>query len=340
MSPHNISHLLVRGLRQQDVPNVKMAWSTVFEVVVSKIHQVAERIRSFELRLPDGAPAPPYLAGSNITFLLPNGLLRTYSLTDEGSAPDALRIAVLDQRNGRGGSRFMHSEVKVGDKLAVRGIANTFCVSDEAKKHILIAGGIGITPILSLSRRLHSLSADFEIHYGAKSPAEAAFADELVNAPFGERVHLYFDDRDERIDLARLLANPCDGTAVYCCGPPGLMDAVSKICAHWPQGSLRLDSFEPNDTENSGIPFHVRIASTGQTVGVLPGQSILSVLRGCGVDVSSQCEQGVCGACLTPVIEGTPDHRDRVLSESERRANDLIAICCSRSLSNLLVLDI
>lgn len=310
-----------------------------FDVVVSRINRETERILSFELQRADGSPVPAYEPGSNVTVELPNGLLRTYSLTDTGFEPDALRIAVLYQVNGRGGSQFIHHEVKTGDTLRVRGVANSFSLHQSARRHLLVAGGIGITPILSMAKHLEKSGADFEVHYAARSRREAAFANILACEPFKDRVRFYFDDEQQRIDLDGILSNFVSGTAVYCCGPSGLMNAVTSKSSHWPEGSVRLDSFEPLDGNAEDQAFTVKFASTGQTFDIPPGKSILRVLRDHGVCIGSQCEQGVCGACLTPVVEGLPDHRDRVLSESEKRANDLMALCCSRSLTKSLVLD-
>ena len=221
----------------------------------------------------------------------------------------------------------------------MRGIANSFSLQDSARKHVLIAGGIGITPILSMAKHLELSGSSFQIHYAARSRGEAAFADFLARAPFKDKVKFYFDDEQQRMELDSILSNYADGTTVYCCGPPGLMNAVTSKSGHWPAGSVRLDSFEPVDGSTNDQPFKVKIASTGQTFDIPSGKSILAVLRDHGVCVGSQCEQGVCGACLTPVVEGLPDHRDRVLSESEKGANDLMALCCSRSFSKSLVLD-
>lgn len=310
-----------------------------FDVVVARISRETDRIRSYELRRADGCPVPGYTPGSNITFALPNGMIRTYSLTDTGSEPDALRIAVLHQVTGRGGSRYIHQEVKTGDTLTVRGIASSFSLQESALRHILIAGGIGITPILSMAKHLERSGSLFEVHYAARSRGEAAFADILACDPFKNKVKFYFDDEHKRIDLDGILSKFTSGTAIYCCGPPGLMNAVTSRSGHWPEGSIRLDSFEPLDDNAEDQTFTVKLASTGQIYDIPPGKSILRVLRDHGVRVGSQCEQGVCGACLTPIVAGLPDHRDRVLSESEKRANDLVALCCSRSLTNSLVLD-
>lgn len=335
------SHLLARDACEQHIAVEKgVARDMAFQVVVTKIQQEAERIKSFELHSVDGTPVPHYVAGSNITLQLANGLSRTYSLTDAGDEPDALRIAVLDQHGGRGGSRFMHANVNVGDTLTVKGIANSFSASDSAKKHILIAGGIGITPIISLSRFLSKCSSDFHVHYSARRRSCAAFMKDIIDSNLFAKFTFYFDDEMQRIDLRELLSEYVDGSVVYCCGPSGLMDAVSSLASHWPKGAVRLDSFEPLAESQVGAAFRIKVASTGQTFDVPPGQTILNILRHQGFDLGSQCEQGMCGACLTPVLEGVPEHRDRVLSESEKRANDLMTICCSRSLSDLLVLDL
>nr|WIE91251.1 PDR/VanB family oxidoreductase [Mesorhizobium sp. WSM4875] len=311
-----------------------------YELEVRKVRQEALRIKSFEFCLRDGGRLPDYAPGSNLTVTLPTGISRTYSLIDAGSRPEAFRIAVLYREPSAGGARYMHEKVRVGDVLKAGAPASTFRISPGADNHLLIAGGIGITPILSMARHLHSRGGRFHLHYCARNRREAAFLDDLRGSGFSDQVTFYFSEQGERIDLDTLVRGYTPGTAVYCCGPAGLMDAVVAKCAHWPDGTVHLDSFEPLRPKEREEAFRVRLAGSGQEFQVRPDQSILNALREHGIRLSSVCEQGVCGSCLTPVIEGVPDHRDRILTDEERASNDLIAVCCSRSSSDLLVLDL
>jgi len=310
------------------------------DVVVTKIHQETDHIRSFELVLKDGGALPSYSAGSHLTFALPNGMERTYSLTDSGSEPDAFRIAVLNQSGGRGGSRYFHDTLIEGATLRIIKRANTFPLALDSKRHILIAGGIGITPILSMARHLDEVNAEFEVHYGARSAADAAFYRVLQASRFAHRITFYFDDRGERIPLDRIFDQYLAETTVYCCGPNGLNNAVLKLGSSWPEGSVRLDFFEAPKFSGEDRPFRVRLLESGKEYEIPINRSILSVLRENGVAVESQCEQGVCGACLATVVDGIPEHRDAVLTEAEKNRNDLMTLCCSRAVSDTLVLDL
>lgn len=311
-----------------------------FQVVVTSIRSETDRIRSFELRMADGTGVPSYLPGSCITLELPAGVLRSYSLLDSGNAPDALRIAVMRHDDGRGGSRFLHEKVAEGDLLRVCRLSTSFDADVGPAPHILIAGGIGITPILSLARHFSEKGQGFHLHYGASHPAEAAFIGDIQRAPFSECAKIYYSKSGGRMDVDKLLSSYTKGSHVFCCGPSGMMDAVVAATAHWPAGTVHFDTFEPSASDSVGRAFRIMLASSGETFEVPPDQSVLSTLRMNGVKVDSQCGQGHCGSCLTPVLAGIPEHRDRVLTEDERAANDLMALCCSRSFSDLLVLDL
>lgn len=311
-----------------------------FEVTVRAIRQEADRIRSFEFCMADGSSVSPYPAGSSLTLQLPNGVMRTYSLLDSGTLPEALRIAVLYQGAGRGGSRFLHENVREGDHLHVNNLSMSFEALLTPAKHILIAGGIGITPILSLARYFFEHGQQFNLHYGASAPDQAAFVEELLLSPFGGSVSIYYSSTGNRMNIGALLSERADGAHLYCCGPSGMMSTVAAASAHWPNGTVHFDSFEPSVADDAGRPFKIKLKSSGEVIDIPADQTILAVLKQRGITVSSQCGQGHCGSCLTPVLEGKPEHRDRVLSNDERAANDLMALCCSRSLSDLLVLDL
>ena len=238
----------------------------------------------------------------------------------------------------------MHDQVKEGDVLTISEPRNHFPLH-SAPHTVLLAGGIGITPLLCMAERLAVLQADFSMHYGSRSASRAAFVDRIRASAFAHRVAFHFDDGDaqQQWDLAVLLASPAPGTHLYVCGPQGFMQAVLTQARDlgWPQEQLHYEYFAAPavDTQNDGA-FEVQLASSGRVIAVARDVSITQALSAAGVDLPTACEQGVCGTCMTRVIQGVPDHRDSYLTPEERAANDQMTPCCSRSLSPLLVLDL
>ncbi len=313
-------------------------------LVVRRVLQEAARIRSYELVAKDGAELPPFEAGAHLIVHLPNGLARQYSLCNQPGVNGVYQVAVLRELEGRGGSACMHDEIKEGDVLPITGPENNFPLVAAADKHLLIGGGIGITPILAMVRHLHETGADFALHYCARSPEEAAFVAFLKGAPFADRVHFHYDggDPSKGLDVAALLKDHAAGTHLYCCGPTGLMDAVRAASAHWPESHVHFESFKAAQSFDTADDqsFEVVLAKSGKTYKVPADQTILEVLEDNGHTVDSVCQEGICGACLTDVVEGEPEHRDEVLTDEERDSNKLMTICCSRSKSARLVLDL
>ncbi|WP_321897512.1 PDR/VanB family oxidoreductase [Burkholderia cepacia] len=313
-------------------------------LVVRSLADEANGIRSYELAREDSDVLPAYEPGAHVAVHLGNGITRQYSLYDEPGVRDTYRIAVLKDPASRGGSRFLHDEVAVGDRLQVSGPYNHFPMAAEATSSLLIAGGIGITPILSMAYRLHRDGKPFELHYCARNVHDAAFVELLQKeVAFSDHVRLWFDGGDPRngVDVQALLADVVSGRHVYCCGPGGLMNAVERAASHWPDGTVHFERFAaaaPTDAENA--PFRVFLHRSGVELEVPADKSILQVLKHAGFSVDTVCEQGVCGACLTDVVDGVPEHRDHILTDDEKCANDVIAVCCSRSKSPRLVLDL
>lgn len=312
-------------------------------LVVRGVRDVARGIRSYELAPPDGGALPPAEAGAHLVLHLPNGLARQYSLCDAAGARESYRIAVLREPGGRGGSTHMHDEVTEGAGLRVSGPLNNFPLAGDAADSLLVAGGIGITPIISMARTLHAQGKAFSLHYCAREPEAAAFLGEIGEAPFADSVTFHFDGGDpaKGLDARGLLAPVTAGRHLYCCGPAGLMDAVEEASAHWPRGTVHFERFKAAPAETGeDLPFTVRLARTGIELEVAGDKTVLQVLRDNGVEVATVCEEGLCGSCLTDVLEGEPDHRDRILTDEEKAANDVMAVCCSRAKTPLVVLDI
>lgn len=272
--------------------------------------------------------------------MLPNGTIRQYSLCGDRWDPYTYRIAVLREPAGRGGSAYVHDRLVPGDLVGVGGAHNHFPLV-PADRYLFIAGGIGITPLLPMIQQAEMTGTGWRLLYGGRTRASMAFHDDLTHA-YGERVYISPQDECGLLDLAAWLNEPLPATKVYCCGPAPLLSAVAEACAHWPDHSLRTERFTAADRSEPvrRTPFEVELRRTGRTVTVTPDISVLHAVRTAGADVLSSCEQGTCGTCLVPVVEGTPDHRDAVLAGHERAAGDCMLPCVSRSHSDRLVLDL
>lgn len=313
-------------------------------------------ICSFELVDPAGGPLPPFTPGAHIDVHVPGGPVRPYSLCNDPAESQRYRIAVLKEPASRGGSVGMHA-LEVGGSLEISAPKNHFALAPEAQRSLLFAGGIGITPLLCMAQRLAATGADFTLHYATRTAARTAFAGQLRRAPYAGRVQLHHDDgpAEQRLDLPAAIGAPDPGTHLYVCGPAGFMDAVlgAARARGWPEARLHREYFgaAPGATPAAatgtspaaapaGGAFEVQIASTGALIRVAPDQTVVAALAAAGVAVPVSCEQGVCGTCLTRVIDGTPEHRDLFLTDDERQRNDRFTPCCSRAASPRLVLDL
>jgi vanillate monooxygenase ferredoxin subunit len=308
-------------------------------VVVSRT-AATPSIAVFDLAPADGADFPAYTAGAHVDVLLDEGgLIRQYSLCGPPGS-GRYRLAVLNDPNSRGGSRAMHA-LKAGDRVRISAPRNRFPLV-AARRHLLFAGGIGITPLLAMARTLASEGGDYALHYCARSRTDAAFVPELADNP---RVTFHFDDQDPDLpDIARVLGTPTPGTAVYVCGPGGFMDYVlaRAEALGWPATALYKERFTSSVTDSdAGEPgtFTVRLASTGAEYEVPEDRSVLDVLLDNDIDAPSSCQQGICGECIVKIVAGEPDHRDDVLTEDEK-ADGLFTPCSSRALSEVLELDL
>ena len=304
----------------------------------------AQGIISLQLRLSTGGPLPRFSAGAHIDVHLPNGQVRQYSLCGDPLEEDFYEIAILREAQGRGGSKSAHDDLREGDTLRISAPRNHFPLA-EAPHSLLLAGGIGITPLLAMARQLHADGASFELHYCARSRSRAAFAGCLAESEFAHRIHFHFDDGPsvQRLDIGALLQSASTASHLYVCGPSGFMDHViaSAQSAGWPEGRIHHEYFAaPAAQAATGEVFEVECARAGKIVPVSAGQSIAAALRSHGIDVPLSCEQGICGTCSVGVLEGRPDHRDHFLTAHEKAANDRLLACCSRALSARLVVDL
>lgn len=307
-------------------------------------------INAYEVVDPDGRELPAFTAGAHIDLYFRDGRIRQYSLCNDPSERTRYVFAVQREENGRGGSKAIFDVVHVGRILTISAPRNHFALREEADSHLLLAGGIGITPIMAMARRLRAIGADFALHYCTRSPDKTAFREEL--APFSDKgqVRFYHDggDPSRGLDVTALLAECRPNAHVYCCGPIGFMDAVKRASSHWPAANVHFEHFSPAgpapvvpaDVEGAAISvgFKVRLARSGREFDIPNDKSIVQVLREHGIDVPTSCESGLCGTCRTRYLEGTPEHRDYILDEAERRSD--VLICCARSATPLLVLDL
>ena len=304
----------------------------------------AEGIASFELARVDGAALPPFSAGSHIDVHLPGGLTRQYSLCNASHESHRYRIAVLRDAASRGGSVAMHDSVHEGDLITISTPRNHFALH-PAQRTVLLAGGIDMTPLLCMADRLARTGADFALHYCTRSVERTAFASEIAASAMGPHVHFHFDAGapEQKLDLAAVLAAPGADKRLYVCGPAGFIDhvVVTAKAMGWAQDNIHLEYFGAPAQDTSGdLGFEVRIASTGKVYPIAADVSVVEALRKEGIDILTSCEQGVCGTCLTRVLEGEVDHRDMYLTDEEKAANEQFMPCCSRARSKLLVLDL
>jgi len=313
--------------------------STSLHLVVRDRRLVATEMLLLQLELADGGEVPGYGPGAHLTLHLQEGMERRYSLLlPYESSKTRYVICVKLEATGRGGSRHIHSSLLEGSSVLASTPENYFPLDEDAAHSVFIAGGIGITPVLCMAARLRALGRPWELHYAARSHQ---YALSLEGHAFpAERVRQYFDDRSEMVNIGAILANAPSGSHFYCCGPQGMLAAYKRAAEHLPASMVHLESFGAAETTAVSESMTVKLARDGRVFQVPPSQSILDCLRAAGVELPFSCRQGVCGACETRVIAGIPDHRDMVLSETERKANKTMMICCSRSQRGELVLDL
>ncbi|MFM0238573.1 PDR/VanB family oxidoreductase [Paraburkholderia phytofirmans] len=321
---------------------------TTFNVRVDSVCDEAHGVRSFSVSRLDGQPFDHYEPGAHIDVTGPSGVTRQYSLCGDPDQRDAHLFAVKREDTSRGGSRSLHEDVTVGSELTIGAPRNLFQLAPDAEEHVLIAAGIGVTPLLSMAYRLLKQQERFVLHYFARSAEHAAFLPLLSRAPFSDYVKLHFGGAREQLDavLGDCLANAREGTHVYTCGPAPFMERVVAIGeTRLSSDAIHLERFaaEPVSirAESAALDtFDVRIASSGATVRVDKDTTIVAALASIGIEVDTSCGEGVCGTCMVDVVSGTPEHRDHCLSKAERASGKVICCCISRATSPVLVLDL
>jgi vanillate O-demethylase ferredoxin subunit len=309
---------------------------------VDRIREEAIDILSFDLLDPDGRELPVFTPGAHIDVHVGQRLVRQYSLCGDPRMRTRYTIAVKLEPNSRGGSEAMH-QLREGDVVLISHPKNNFELASSYHKTLLYAGGVGITPLLSMARQLLNADAPFELHYFARSRDHAAFHSVLTGPGFRDRVHFHYALDASGVDRAIRKSLPSsDKGHVYVCGPQMFMDAVCTAAAKRPHPSIHIEHFGagPLQASAKSDTFEVRLERQGRTYRVPPDKSILQVLTDNGVHVNVSCEQGFCGTCVTRVLAGEPDHRDEYLTEQEKAACDKIALCVSRAKTRSLVLDL
>lgn len=312
------------------------------ELIIREIEEASERVRLLHLALPDNSALPVYTAGAHIDVVLDGIGTRSYSLIDfetPATNPLSYHIAVQREDDGLGGSKAMH-ELAIGDVLHASEPKNSFeLVSDEAPV-VLLAGGIGVTPLISMASSLRRDQRLFEFHYSARSHEAMAFASRLSTA-HPAQLSLYLDD-ENALSLDKLFESIKPSSQLYICGPAAMIEAArnAALAVSIPANNIHVELFSTPVSDEGDQPFEVELQSTGQVFTVPAGQTILDVLEAADVDVMFDCQRGDCGICQTGVISGTPDHRDVVLSVEERESGEVMQICVSRAFSDRLVLDL
>lgn len=315
--------------------------STALRVRVARIHNAANGIRSFRLETID-TPLPAAQPGSHIDVHLANGLIRQYSLINGPGQTDHYAIAVKQLSDSTGGSLALHTSVKVGDVLACSVPRNNFSMRRDAELTVLIAGGIGITPLLSMARALHQSRLPFELHYFTASEQDIIFKQELESMSGVVHFRTALSIEETALALEKILHNAIDNHHMYICGPGPMISAAQTIAAnkHWPDKNIHFEYFKNTQSVDTSSSFIVELAKSGLTLTVPAGESLLDVLRDNNVAVASSCEQGACGTCRVHVIDGDLDHQDVYLSDLEKREGTCMMSCVSRAKSDKLVLDL
>ncbi|CAN7321975.1 PDR/VanB family oxidoreductase [Massilia sp. LjRoot122] len=322
------------------LPTMTAAGQALLQVRLQSVSHATRDIQVFEFVALDGAPLPATTPGAHVDIHLANGMTRSYSLLHADASPQRYLVGVKRDPNSRGGSRYMHEELRVGTTLALSQPRNHFPLREDVQHTVLIAGGIGITPILCMAERLEQLGASFELWYASRSRTDLAFLPEL--ARFGERVRLHVDDEANAVlDMAAIVATAPAETHFYCCGPGPMLAAYEAATAARAPETVHLERFGASQPiVKSGDGFVVALARSGVELQVPPGATVLQVLAGNGIAVDSSCEAGICGCCEVAVLEGEVDHRDEVLTPAQRAANRSMMVCCSRAKGERLVLDL
>ncbi len=309
---------------------------------VQRIEWAADGILEVEFRRADGGALPAFTAGAHIDLHLPIGLLRNYSLLNDSRDTHRYVVAVGLDAASRGGSRYIHDEMRVGATIPISAPRNHFPLVETAPHVVLIAGGIGVTPIVCMARRLDELGRSYEAHLAAREPSRAAFVDELRALGGPVRTHFDSEHGGAPLDFSPIIAAAPAGAHFYCCGPVPMLSAF-EAATDAMSDRAHVEYFKAKEQPVSASPpgfFTVTLARSGKTVEVAADKSIIEALLDVGVQADYSCQDGVCGTCETKVLAGLPEHRDSLLSKAERESNKTMMICVSRCLGDSLTLDL
>ncbi|QUT06867.1 oxidoreductase [Sphingobium phenoxybenzoativorans] len=306
---------------------------------IKEIRLESTGVKSFVIEAADGADLPSWSPGAHVDLALAPGMNRQYSLCGNPADRRTARFAVLKELQSRGGSIMLHDRVELGDDLDVIAVRNHFPLV-TAERFRLVAGGIGITPLLAMARELDQRGLDWQLLYGGRTRAHMAFQDELE--AFGDKVLIRPQDECGLLPLGKFLGTEEPGKVVYCCGPEPLIKAVEAYCAGWDESALQIERFHPKEQAPHApdSAFDVELRRSDKMVTVHAGQSIADALEEVGVVIPRSCNEGTCGTCITKILEGIADHRDSFLRPKQRDKNNVIMVCCSRSRTPRLVLDV
>jgi tetrachlorobenzoquinone reductase len=311
----------------------------LIHVRVTAIRYAARDTNIYEFAPLDGQPLPPYEPGAHIDMHLPNGLIQQYSLIRAEPDPSCYTVTVKRDPASRGGSRCVHDELRVRNTLKISPPRNNFPLVENAGHVVLLAGGIGITPIWCMVQRLHKLGRSWKLYYACRSRADMAFLQPLETMGY---THFHCDDENSSnvLDVASIVAATPKEAHLYCCGPTPMLRAFEAATAGWPRAQIHVEYFTPKQEAGRKCGFVVELARSGQEFVIPEGKSILQVLLDAGIDVDYSCELGICGACEQRVISGIPEHHDAILTEEEQASNTKVMICCAGCKSQRLVLDL
>lgn len=318
----------------------------MLEVIVLNKKIETPDISSFELALKDGSELPSFEAGSHVDVHVNADMVRPYSLINNPDDRATYKIAVLKDPNSRGGSRAVHETLHAGDTIRISAPRNLFPLNTESRRVLLFAGGIGITPLMSMASVLEKLGCDFELHYHCRSKESAAFGETLENGDYGSQVFFHFDDdsNDDAAAVKEALSQPSQDVHLYTCGPNGFMDYIFDTAKSlgWQQQNLHKEVFNaaPVELSSGEKSFELHLQRSGITLLVPQDKTALEIIEAAGIEIDVSCEQGICGACLTNITAGIPDHRDDYLSDDEKSKNDQFTPCCSRALTDSLSIDL
>ena len=312
---------------------------TAFDLTVRSVETIADEIVALVVESADGKPLPAWEPGAHIDLVLTDELVRQYSLCGDPTDSSSWRMGILREPKSRGGSEFIHTNVSAGSRISARGPRNNFPLV-AGKHYRFVAGGIGITPLLPMISQLNAAGADWSLLYGGRTASSMAFLEELRQ--YGDRVTVRPQDEYGLLDIVSFLSHDEDVAEVYCCGPEPLITAIEAVCESNDSIDLHVERFSPKELDGDVIDesFEVDCTSTGITLQIPPGKSILEVAKAAGIDIMSSCSEGTCGTCETDVIEGIPEHRDSILTPEERKAGESIMVCVSRCIGKRIVLDL